>query len=189
MNPTTEKQIKNGLRIGGGIGALFIAAMMIGIAVEGLQNIAPGHLRLWPDAIIASGLIGLAAVIMAFTARVWILYIGGCLLFAIPKLLIVAIGGRSSYSPHEPFSRFQAVELALSSLVALFLIYRLTTSHRPVVLDRFAFSFFFFALVMGLSLHNSSVIYIWQTAAVAALCLAWLLSRKKPQHRRITSQH
>jgi hypothetical protein len=182
MKPTTKKQIKNGLRLGGGMALFLIAAMMISVAVEGFQDIAPGHLRLWPDVAIATGLIGVAAVIMALTARIWILYIAGCLLFAIPKFLIVAVSARSLYS-HERFSSLEAAELALFSLVSLFLIYRVTVSHRPGAVDRLAFAFFLLALVLGLSERSFAVVATWQVAGVVALWLAWFLSRKKRAHK------
>jgi hypothetical protein len=184
MKPTTKKQIKNGLRLGGGIGALLIAAMMIGVAIEGLQDIAPAHLRLWPDVAIATGLIGAAAVIMTITSRIWILYIGGSLLVAIPKFLMVAMSGRNFYSSHESFSSLRTTEFVLFSLVSLFLIHRVTVRPTPGIVDRLAFMFFFFALIFGLSQHDFAVAAVWQLAGVTGLWLAWFLSRKKHGSRR-----
>lgn len=182
MTPKTERQIKNGLRLGGGIGAFLIAAVLIGIAIDRLTDAAPGQLKLWPDVAIATGLIALAAVILIITARIWILYIAGCLLFAIPKFLIVAVSGRSLYS-HESFSSLQAAELALFSVVSIFLIYRVTAIHRPGIADRLAFTFFLLALVFGLSRKDFTIVAIWQVAGVAALWLAWLMSRKRRTRR------
>jgi hypothetical protein len=184
MESSTKKQIKNGLRVGGQLGLFLIAAMILGIAIEGLQAGA-GHLKPWPDGAIAAGLIALAAAILLLTARVWILYIAGCLLFAIPKCLIVIASGRNFYYPHEPFSRMEAAELGLFSLVSLFLIYRVMVNHTPAVVDRMAFTFFVFSLVFGLSQQDFALVAIWQVAGLAGLCLAWLLSRKKHGgHRR-----
>lgn len=153
--------------------------MMIGVAIDGLRAAAPGQLKLWPDAAIATGLIAVATVIVALTARVWILYIAGCLLFAIPKLLIVIMSGRSIYSPHEPFSRLQAAELGLFPLVSRFRIYRATVSDRPRVVDRLAFTFFMLALVLGLSQRDFAAFAFWQVAGVTVLWLAWFLSSRK----------
>jgi len=183
MKPSTKKQIKNGLRIGGGIGLFWVAAMLLGVAVDGLRA-APDHLRLWPDGAIAAGLIALATVILLLTARVWILYIAGCLLFAIPKCLVVMGSGKGFYSPLAPFSRLEAAELGLFSLVSLFLIYRVTVNHAPTVADRIAFTFFTFSLVFGLSRQDFAFVAIWQVAGVAVLCLAWLLSRRQHGGRR-----
>lgn len=182
MKTTTTRQINNGLRLGGGLGLFFVAAVTIGVTVSGLNDVASGHLRFWPDVAIATGLIGVAMVILIFTARIWILYIAGCLLVAIPKLLIVAVTGKSLYS-HEPFSGLQAAELALFSLLSLYLIYRVTVIHKPSPIDRLAFTFFLLALVFGLSRQGFAIVAVWQVAGVAALWLAWFMSRKK-RHRR-----
>jgi len=178
MKPSTRRQIRNGLRIAGGMGLFLIAAMILGVAIDGLQAGA-GHLRLWPNGAIALGLIVLVTAILVLSARVWILYIAGCLLFALPKCFIVIASGRDFYSPHAPFSRLVAAELGLFSLVSLFLIYRVTQNHAPGIVDRMAFTFFTLALVFAFSRQEFAVIAIWQVAGVVALCLAWLLSRRK----------
>ena len=189
MKPSTKQQIRSGLRIGGGIGLFWVAAMLLGVAVDGLHAGAPDHLRLWPDGAIATGLIALAAVILLLSARVWILYIAGCLLFALPKCLVVIVSGRDFYSPHAPFSRLEAAELGLFSLVSLFLIYRVTVNHALTVADRIAFTFFMFSLVFGFSRQDFAFVAIWQVAGVAVLCLAWLLSRTKHRKQRRAILH
>jgi len=187
MKASTKTQIKNGLRVGGRLGLFFIAAMILGVAIDGLQAGA-GHLKPWPDGAIAASLIALATVIVLLTARVWILYIAGCLLFAIPKCLILIASGKNFYSSHEPFSRLAAAELGLFFLVSLFLIYRVTVNHAPMAIDRVAFTFFTFSLVFGLSQREFALVAVWQGAGLAALCLAWLLSgRKHGGHRRALS--
>jgi hypothetical protein len=178
MKASTKTQIKSGLRVGGQLGLFFIAAMILGVAIDGIQAGA-GHLKPWPDGAIAAGLIAMAMAILLLTARVWILYIAGCLLFAIPKCLMLIASGRNFYSPHEPFSRLVAAELGLFFLVSLFLVYRLTVNQAPAVVDRLAFTFFMFSLVFGLSQRNFALVAIWQIAGLAALCLAWLFSRNK----------
>lgn len=167
--------------MGGGIGAFWIAAMLIGISMEGLQSVAPGHLRLWPDVVGAGGLIALAVGIMMLTARIWVLYLAGCLLVAIPKCLIVIASGRDFYSPHGPFSRLEAAEIALFSLGSLFLMYRILANHVPTMLDRMMFTFYVVSFAFALSGHFS-IVAPWQIVGLAALFVAWLLSRKK--HRR-----
>ncbi len=181
MRPSTKTQITNGLRIGGGIGAFFIAAMLLGVATDGLRA-GSGHLRPWPDGVIASSLMALAAGILVLTARVWILYIAGCLLFAIPKCLMVVASGKAFYS-RQPFSRWEAIDLALFSTLSLFLIYRVIKNHTPAIVDRLAFTFFALSFVFGLSRQDFALVLIWQLAAVAALSLAWFLSHKKHQGR------
>jgi len=189
MKTSTNQQIKNGLRIGGGIGSFWVAAMLLGIAVDGLRAGAPDRLRLWPDGAIAAGLIALATVILLLTARVWILYIAGCLLFAFWKFLIVIASGRNFYSPHEPFSRLEAADLALFSLISLFLIYRVVQSHTPTAIDRWAFTLFTFCLVFGLSRQNVALMAIWQLLGLAALCVAWFLARRKHSKHRAGAAH
>ncbi|MGD0567522.1 MAG: hypothetical protein ABSA78_03880 [Candidatus Sulfotelmatobacter sp.] len=180
MKPSTKRQIKNGLRIGGGIGAFWIAAMLVGVTLDGLQD-APGHLRLWPDGAIAGGLLALAAAILVLTARIWIIYIAGCLLFAIPKVIAVIVSGKDFYSPHGPFSRLEAAELLVFCLASLFLIYRISANHAPTPFDRFAFTLYLASFVLAAS-GDFSPLATWQIVGLAALFVAWYLSRKK--HRR-----
>ena len=180
MKPSTTNQIRSGLRLGGGIGAFFIAAMLMGIAMDGLDSVTPGGFRFWPDGAIAAGLIGLAVVIMIFTARVWVLYIAGCLLFAIPKCLVVIVSGMDFNS--HPFSRLVASELLLFALASVFLFYRVLRSHCPTLVDRLALTFWVFCFVFGLSRQNPAFVASWQMAGLASLCLAFWLARKK--HRR-----
>jgi hypothetical protein len=188
MRQTTKNQIKTGLRLGGSLGLFFIAVMILGIALDGLHA-SSWHLRPWPDAAIVSGLIASASLILVFTARVWILYIAGCLLFVLPKCLIIVANGRSFYSPHEPFSRLVAIELGVFSLVSLFLIYRVTQNRTLAVVDRFAFTFFTLSLVLALGAQDLLLVAIWQVAGLAALCGAWLFSRRKHGRHRVGKFH
>jgi hypothetical protein len=181
VKPSTKKQIKSGLRLGGGMGASLIAAMLIGISVDGLQSAAPRHLQLWPDAAVAGGLFALATVILMLTSRVWVIYLAGCLLFAIPKCVIVIMSGRDFYSPHGPFSRLEAAELLLFFVVSLFLMYRMLASHIPTILDRLAITLYLVSFVFGLNGHFSRDLP-WQVVGLAGLSVAWWLSYKK--HRR-----
>jgi hypothetical protein len=185
MKPSTKKQIKNGLRIGGGIGAFWIAAMLIGVTLDGLQSEAPGHLQFWPDVAIAGGLLLLAAVILLLTARAWVLYVAGCLLFAIPKIVIVLASGKDFYTPHGLFSRWEAVELLFFALASLFLMYRMLANHIPTMFDRLALTLYVIALAFSLSRH-SSFAPVWSVIALTALFVAWYLSHKKHK-RRITN--
>jgi hypothetical protein len=178
MKPSTKRQVKNGLRLGGGIGGFFIAAMLVGVTIDGLQSEAPEHLRFWPDGAIAGGLLALAVVILVLTARVWIIYIAGCLLFAIPKIVTVIVSGKDFYSPHGPFSRFEATEVLVFFLASLFLIYRISVNHAPAPFDRFAFTLYLASFVLAPSGHFS-LFASWQIAGLAALFVAWYLSRKK----------
>lgn len=183
MTPSTKKQIKNGLRMGGGLGAFFIAAMITGVTVDGLRSEASGHLRLWPDGAIAGGLLAFSAVILVLTARVWIIYIAGCLFFAIPKIVTVIVSGRDLYFPHGPFSRFEAAELLVFFLASLFLIYRISVNHVPALFDRFAFTLYLAAFVLVPSGYFS-LVASWQIAGLAVLFVAWYLSRKKHKRHR-----
>ena len=183
MKPATERQIRNGVRIGGSLGLFLIAGTLLSIGVDGLQAADSNHLQLWPDAAIAASLITAALVIMVLTARVWILYIAGCLLFAIPKCLVVLLSGRNFYAPHEPFSRLEAAEIVLFSVASLFLIYRITRSHTPNVTDRMAFTVFVICFVFGLSRQNLAVIGLWQALGLAALIVAWFSVRSKHGRR------
>jgi hypothetical protein len=186
MKPRIKSQIKNGLRIGGGMGAFLIAAMLAGVALDGLRSQASGHLRLWPDGAIAGGLLALAAVILALTARVWIIYIAGCLLIAIPKIVTVIVSGKDFYSPHSPFSRLEAAELLVFFIASLFLIYRISVNHVPTVFDRFAFTLYLASFVLAPSGHFS-LVALWQIIGLAALFVAWYLSRNRHRKHRTTS--
>ncbi len=182
MKPSTKRQIKSGLRLGGSMGAFLIAAMLIGISVDGLQSGAPGHLRLWPDGVVAGGLIGLASLILVMTARVWVIYLAGCFLFAIPKALVVIVSGQDFYSPHGPFSRLEAFELLFFSLASLFLIYRITANRIPTMFDRLAITLYLIAFAYS-SNGRFSLVASGPIIGLAALSVAWYLSRKK--HRRL----
>jgi hypothetical protein len=178
MKPSTKKQIKNGLRMGGGIGAFWIAAMLVGVTLDGFQSEAPGHLRFWPDGAIAGGLLALAAVILVLTARVWVIYLAGCFLLAIPKVLTVIVSGRDFYSPHGPFSRLEAAELLLFFLASLFLMYRISVNHAPNLFDRFALTLYLVSFVPSSSGHFS-LVATWQIVGLTSLFVAWYLARKK----------
>ena len=189
MKPSTKVHIKNGLRLGGSLGLFFIAVMILGIALDGLRAGGSGHIQTWPDATVAVALIALASLILVLTARVWILYIAGCLLFLLPKCLIILANREKPYSPHVPFSRMEAVELGVFSLVSLFLIYRMTENHKPAVVDRFAFTFFTLSFVVGLSAQDFVLVAIWQVVGLAALCVAWWMSRRKHDKHRAGTIH
>ncbi len=184
MKPSTKKQIKNGLRMGGGIGAFWIAAMLIGVTLDGLQSEAPGHLRLWPDGVIAGGLLALAAVILVLTARIWVIYLAGCFLFVIPRVVIVIVSGRDFYSP-RPFSRSEAAELFVFFLASLFLMYRISVNHAPNLFDRFALTLYLISFVPSSSGHFS-LVATWQIVGLISLFVAWYLSRKK-RRRHLTN--
>jgi hypothetical protein len=180
MKPNAKRQIVSGLQIGGSLGLFFIAAMIAGIAVDGLRDQDLGHLQLWPNGAIAAGLITVAAGLMVITARVWILFIAGSLLFFIPKCLIIILNG---YRPSAPFSGSEAVELILFSAVSLFLIWRVIETHKPGIVDRLAFTLFVFCLVFALSHHGIALVF-WQTFGLAVLGLAWLWAYWKRSKRR-----
>ena len=179
MKASTKRQIRNGLRSGGSLGLFFIAAMLFGIALDGMDAQTSGHFRLWPDGIITTGLIVLAAAITLLTAREWILYIGGCLLFAIPKCLLVMASGRNFYAANEPFARLWGAELLLFTISSLILIYRVVARHAPSISDRLALTFWLICFVFGLTRQNLSVIGLWHLMGLAALFLAWWLTLKK----------
>ena len=184
MKPRTKKQIESGLRIGCSLAGFFIAVMLFGLSLERFRG-DPTHLRFWPDGAVAASTILVAVFIILFTARVWILYLAGCLLFAIPKLLITIASGHNFYAPHEPFSRSGAAELLLFSVASLFLLFRMTQNHTPVIADRFAFTFFTFCFVFGLSRQNAATVAFWHVLALATLTLTWFLARKKHRRRHI----
>ncbi|HET9405701.1 MAG TPA: hypothetical protein VFO39_00540 [Candidatus Sulfotelmatobacter sp.] len=171
------------------LGAFFVAAMLIGIAMDGLSAADPSHLRFWPDVVIATILVASALAIMVLTARVWILYIAGCLLFAIPKCLIIIATGRNLYFPLGPFSRLEAAEITLYSLVSLFLIYRVTKTQKPAVIDRVASTAFATCFVFGLTRQNLAFLGLWQALGLAALGIAWLLASRKHSRRDVHAVH
>jgi hypothetical protein len=182
MKPATKKQIKNGLRVGGQLGLFFVAAMIFGIAIDGIEAGA-GHLKPWPEGVIAAGLIALATMLLLFTVRVWSLYIAGCLLFAIPKCLIVIMSGRDFYSPHAPFSRLLAGELLLFAVASLLLFYRVFRRRSPSIVDRLVLTLFMFSFGFGLSRQSFSALALWHMTGLAALILAWWLAQKRHEGR------
>jgi hypothetical protein len=185
MKPSTRKQIKNGLRLGGSMGAFLIAIMLMGIGVDRLQSGPPGQLRFWPDGAVDGGLIGLALLILVSTARVWVIYLAGCFLFAIPKVLVVIVSRRDFYSP-GPFSRLEATELLFFFLASLFLIYRITANRVPTIFDRLAITLYLIVFAYSLS-GRFSIVSAGPIIGLAALLVAWYLSRKKHRRHRAAS--
>jgi len=91
MGEAVKRQIKSGLRVGGGIGSLLIAMLPLG----------DGFRRLWLTTVpyhFSFSAIGciellLAAAILMTTAHLWLPYFGGCMVLAIFQGVLMLITG------------------------------------------------------------------------------------------------
>ncbi len=185
MKPSTTKQIRTGLWLGVSLGLFLIAIMLAGVSVDTLFP-TPRQAPIFKSAIIAWILLIVAATIMVFTARVWVLYIAGCLLFAIPKSLIMLASGSDFCAPHQPISRVEIAQLLAFSIVSLFLIYRTVEKHRPTLLDRIAMTFYFF-LFIAASARNEPFWLALPLVGLPLLLVVSLLSRRKHDKYRLSA--
>ena len=94
MNKTVKEQVKSGLRVGGGIGALMIAVLPL----------CDGFRRLWITSVpyhfsfFGLGEVLIAAAILLATAHLWLPYFGGCMLLGALQGVLLVLTGHGVYT-------------------------------------------------------------------------------------------
>ncbi|MGA2630822.1 MAG: hypothetical protein ABSG54_11485 [Terriglobia bacterium] len=169
MEKTTKQQIVSGLRVGGCLGAFLIGGMLMG---NGLGRIVGEGSRqvVWADWIGWAELV-LAAVILLLTARVWLMLLGGYLLFGSLKSLILFATG--SFPSHGFSTRVEPLALVFYCVATLMLMFRFA-EKPPTVLDRVALTVYLFCLWPAAA--NSAFSW-WQGVGLAALLASWCVFR------------
>jgi hypothetical protein len=179
MSRTVGEQVKTGFRLAGGI-LLFCASLFL---------LAYGLDAVWSDGhFVSSAWLGwvelsLAAVLIPLTMHLWIQFFGGCVGFGFLTSLVVVIAGKDWFSPHLPFSRVEAAEIAFYFGVTFVWLIRFAKT-RPELPDRIAIALWLF-FFPG-SRNNAHFSVVLGGVGLAALFLAWGVSRwkgrKAPNH-------
>jgi hypothetical protein len=175
MTRTVKEQVKTGLRLAGGIVLFVLSALLLAHGLDAVWSAVPsGHLV--REAWIGWSELLVAAVLIPFTVHLWLQFFAGCIGFAFLKSVVVIFAGKDWYSPHAPFSRLEAAEMAIFFGATFALLIRFA-KERPTLLDRIAITiylFFFF------SYWNDAHFSLLQAGGgLTALFLAWCGSRWK----------
>lgn len=136
MKHSVQKQVKSGLRLGGGLVVFLIAMAPL---IDGLRRIvwsSPSHQLLWREPIGWLELV-IAAALLASTARVWVQYLAGCMVFACVKGIVMFTVG-------TPISRQATAGLVFVFLITLVLMVSIirtgVTSPDRIALTLYVFS-------------------------------------------------
>lgn len=170
MKDTAKRQIKNGLRWGGGL-AVFLVAMLP--LIDGLRRTVWAAYAHDPMESIGWLELGIAAALFASTASVWVYYILGCMIFgAIKGIALIAAGGSGA--------TLQAAELLVFILGTILLL--VTIVLRPTTLfDRITLTLFVFSIGWradrGLFEPSPSLF-----VGLAFLFLSWCVDYWKRRH-------
>jgi hypothetical protein len=176
MGETVKQQVKNGLRIGGGIGALMIA----------LFPLCDGFRRLWLTSMpyhfsfSAVGCLELfmAAAILLATAHLWLPYFGGCMVVAVLQGVLMLLSGRGLYT-HGALPRLESAEFLLFCIVTIVLILR-PLMNRPTILDRIALTLYMFSFPWwGIHNFKFSITDPVMMGGPVLLCVSWCVERWK----------
>ena len=118
MSRSVKEQIKSGLRVGGSLAMFFIAMAPL---IDGLRRVvwtAPRHHLAWSP--IGWVELILAAGLLASTAKVWMQWLAGCMLFGLFKGVWFLIAGSSIPGPELAWAVIVfSVTLALMLSIAL----------------------------------------------------------------------
>jgi hypothetical protein len=172
MSRTVGEQVKTGFRLAGGI-ILFCASLFL---------LAYGLDAVWQNGhFVSSAWLGwfelsLAAVLIPLTMHLWIQFFGGCVGFGFLTSVVVVIAGKNWFSPHLPFSRVEAAEIAFYFGATFVWLIRFAKT-RPKLPDRIAITLW---LLFFPGSRNSAHFSITQGAiGLSALFIAWWASRRR----------
>lgn len=165
MGRSVREQVKSGLRLGGSLAVFFLA---MGPLVDGLRRVvwaAPPHQLLLAEPIGWVELI-VAAALLFYTARVWMLYIAGCMLIGSTKGIVVFLAG-------APISRLESSEAVIVFLATLIPMVAIGV-RGPTLLDRVTLTLYVFCLAWradkGLFMPSPSL-----ALGLAALFVSWVI--------------
>ena len=177
MEKTAKEQIRSGLRVGTGLGGFLIAVMLIGNGLARIGISTASHQLIWTEPVGWMELL-IAALILLFTARMWLMLLSGCLLFGIVKSLVVFATGR--FPSHEFSTRIEPLALAFYCIASFVLMFRFS-EHQPNLIDRIALTLYVFCLWPAIA---GSIFSPWQIVGLGALLISWCLSRWRKDSRR-----
>jgi hypothetical protein len=136
MDRSVKEQVKSGLRIGGGLAASLVAMAPL---VDGLRRVAwaaPPHQLAWSP--IGWVELIVAATLLVPTAKMWMQWFAGCLLFGIIKgVSMLLTGGSIPRSELATPVIFFVATLVLMGSIAL---------RGTTLLDRIALTFYVFCI-------------------------------------------
>jgi hypothetical protein len=137
MKGTTKRQIKNGLRWGGGL-AVFLLAMLP--LVDGLRRTVWAGYAHQPMEPVGWLELGFAAALLASTASVWVHYILGCMVFgAVKGTALIATGGIGGIG--GPLQTAELLVFILGTILLLVtIVLRPTTFFDRIMLTLFVVS-------------------------------------------------
>ena len=170
MDSKIRKQIRSGFRLGAGAGGFLIGLWLIGSGLDRILGSAASHQIAWTDWTGWTELV-LAAAILLPTAQVWLMLLGGYMIFGVIKGLVIFATG--NFPSHGFSTRMEPLELALYGLATLLLMFRFAESP-PTVLDRVALTLYLFCFLRPAA---SSALSWWQMIGLAALLVSWCVSR------------
>jgi hypothetical protein len=127
---------------------------------------AASHRITWADWIGWAELV-FAAAILLFTARIWLMLLGGYMLFGVFNGLVVFATG--SFASHGFSTRMEPLAVAFYCFATLALMFRFAKSP-PTVLDRVALTVYLFCLWPAAS---GSAFSWWQVVGLATLAVSW----------------
>jgi hypothetical protein len=137
MKQSVKRQIKNGLRLGGGLAVFLIAMLPL---VDGLRRVvwaSPPHQLVLAEPI---GWLELtvAAALFISTAQVWVKYLLGCMIFGAVKGIALLITGGTS-------PPLEIAELLLFIFASIVLLVGIVLRGTPL-LDRIALTLYVFSV-------------------------------------------
>jgi hypothetical protein len=181
MDSSIKKQIRSGFRLGASAGGFLIAAMLIGNGGDRIIASTASHQIAW----IGWAELVIAAAILLLTAHVWLLLLGGYMLFGVIKGLFLFATG--SFPSHGFSTRLEPLGIAVYGVATLALLYRFAQSP-PTVLDRVALTIFLFCFVIPW-IGPSSALSWSQMIGLAVLLASWGISRWRPPRDGECSAH
>ena len=176
MSRTVKDQVTTGFRLAGGIVLFAISMLLLASGLDSVWFAAPpsGHL-VW-SAWVGWGELLAAFVLTIFTAHLWLQFFAGCVGFGLLTSVVVIFLGRNWYSPHEPFSRLEAAEMAVFFGATLVWLVRFAKTRLDFP-DRIAIALYLF-LFLGRR-DDGHFAVAQNVAGLAALFLAWCVYRWK----------
>jgi len=136
MGRSAKEQVKSGLRLGGGLAVFFVAMAPL---VDGLRRVvwaAPPHQLMWSP--IGWVELIVAATLMVPTAKMWMQWAGGCMLFGLIKGVLMLLSG-------GPIPRSELAVLVIFSAASLVLMVSIII-RGTTLLDRIALTFYVFCI-------------------------------------------
>jgi hypothetical protein len=165
MNVSVKDQVKRGLRLGGGVAVFLLALAPL---IDGLRRVvwaAPQHQLLlnpigWMELFVA-------AALLVSTARIWVYYLAGCMVFGVVKALVVLISGNQI----NEMSHLQLAELLFVTFASAVLIVGMVVRGTKL-LDRIALTLYIFCVAWhanaGLFMPDESLVI-----GLVGLLVAW----------------